>query len=99
GDDGDLLPQLGQLADFLRDEVSIVGPEAEEDADVGILADRRLDIDLGSAGVRAVLEDLGLLEGSARAGEEALATLDGVGRRRRRSSPSRRHSTSRRSHW
>ena len=52
------LPQVGELGDLLGDAVGVVRPEAEEDADVGILADRGLDVDLGLALVGAVLEDL-----------------------------------------
>ena len=58
GDDRRFLPQLGELGDLLGDEVGVVRPEAKEDAGVGILTDRGLDVDLGSALVGSVLEDL-----------------------------------------
>ena len=45
GDDRRFLPQLGELADLFGDEVGVIGPEAEEDADIGILVDRGLDVD------------------------------------------------------
>ena len=78
GDNGDFLAKVGELGDLLGDEVSVVRPEAEINARLGILADRGLDVGLGPGLVGSVLEDLeGILlrrdpEGVARAGEEAL---------------------------
>ena len=74
------LRSSGNLLDLLGDPGRVVRPEAQEDAEVGILADRGLDVRLGAAAhVAAVLEDLDLRELRPGPLEEALAALDGVG--------------------
>ncbi len=85
GDDGRLFPQFGELGDLVGDIVSVVRPEAQENAGVGILADRGLDVDLGSGRVGAIFEDLQSVvlginpEQVAGAGEEAIPTFACVG--------------------
>ena len=47
GDDGGLLAELGDLGDLGGDPRGVVRPEAEQDAEVGVLGDRDLDVRLG----------------------------------------------------